>query len=72
MTSFKTKNPVLKNAQKGAITMFSAILILILLTEMVIYALQVGVFEQRNPVTKSGRSRRSILRTAVSPKPSSS
>ena len=47
MTSFKMKNPVLKKAQKGAITMFSAILILILLTEMVIYALQVGVFEQR-------------------------
>ena len=33
--------------QKGAITMFSAILILILLTELVIYAVQVGVFEQR-------------------------
>lgn len=33
--------------QKGAITMFSAILILILLTEMIIYAVHVGVFEQR-------------------------
>jgi len=33
--------------QQGAVTMFSAILILILLTEMLIYAVQVGVFEQR-------------------------
>jgi len=33
--------------QRGAVTMFSAILILILLTEMLIYAVQVGVFEQR-------------------------
>lgn len=33
--------------QKGAITMFSAVLILVLLTEMVFYAVQVGVFEQR-------------------------
>lgn len=40
--------------QKGAITMFSAILILILLTEMLIYAVQVGVFEQR----KSGNELR--------------
>jgi len=35
------------NRQKGALTMFSAILILILLTEVIIYATQVGVFEQR-------------------------
>ncbi len=40
--------------QKGAVTMFSAVLILILLTEMVIYAAQVGVFEQR----KSGNELR--------------
>jgi len=40
--------------QKGAVTMFSAILILILLTEMLIYAVQVGVFEQR----KSGNEMR--------------
>jgi len=40
--------------QKGAVTMFSAVLILILLTEMVIYAVQVGVFEQR----KSGNELR--------------
>jgi hypothetical protein len=33
--------------QRGALTMFSAILILILLTELIIYAVQVGVFEQR-------------------------
>ncbi len=33
--------------QVGAITMISAVLILILLTEMVIYAVQTGVFEQR-------------------------
>jgi hypothetical protein len=36
-----------RNRQKGAITMFSAVLILILLTEMILYAVQVGVFEQR-------------------------
>lgn len=40
--------------QRGALTMFSAVLILILLTEMVIYATQVGVFEQR----KSGNELR--------------
>jgi hypothetical protein len=40
--------------QKGAVTMFSAVLILILLTEMIIYAVQVGVFEQR----KSGNEMR--------------
>lgn len=33
--------------QTGAVTMFTAVLILILLTEMLIYAVQVGVFEQR-------------------------
>jgi len=37
----------LRATQRGAITMFSAVLILILLTEMVIYAVQTGVFEQR-------------------------
>jgi len=40
--------------QRGAVTMFSAVLILILLTEMLIYAVQVGVFEQR----KSGNEMR--------------
>ncbi len=37
----------LPSKQKGAFTMFSAVLILILLTEMIIYAVQTGVFEQR-------------------------
>lgn len=37
----------LPGRQKGALTMFSAVLILILLTEMILYAVQVGVFEQR-------------------------
>jgi hypothetical protein len=37
----------LRHRQRGAVTMFSAVLILILLTEMLIYAVQVGVFEQR-------------------------
>lgn len=44
----------LPGRQKGAVTMISAVLILILLTEMVIYAVQVGVFEQR----KSGNEMR--------------
>lgn len=47
MKSLRLNNPVFRRGQKGAITMFSAILILILLTEMIIYAVQVGVFEQR-------------------------
>ncbi|MGD8357269.1 MAG: hypothetical protein PVJ33_14970 [Lysobacterales bacterium] len=33
--------------QRGAITLFSAVLILILLTEVILYATQVGIFEQR-------------------------
>lgn len=37
----------MRRRQEGAITMISAVLILILLTEMVIYAVQTGVFEQR-------------------------
>ena len=41
------RNPRNLGRQKGAITMFSAVLILILLTAMTIYAVQVGVFEQR-------------------------
>jgi hypothetical protein len=41
------RNPMYRSNQKGAITMFSAVLILILLTEMIFYAVQVGVFEQR-------------------------
>jgi len=36
-----------RRRQAGALTMFSAVLILILLTEMVIYAVQTGMFEQR-------------------------
>ena len=37
----------LPGKQRGATTVFSAVLILILLTELVIYAMQTGVFEQR-------------------------
>ena len=44
----------LPSRQRGALTMLSAVLILILLTEMVLYAAQVGVFEQR----KSGNELR--------------
>jgi hypothetical protein len=44
----------LPRKQRGALTIFSAVLILILLTGMVIYAAQVGVFEQR----KSGNELR--------------
>ncbi|MEJ8567614.1 pilus assembly PilX family protein [Elongatibacter sediminis] len=36
-----------RRRQAGGITIFSAVLILILLTEMVLYAVQTGVFEQR-------------------------
>jgi hypothetical protein len=37
----------LPGKQKGAYTIFSAILVLILLTELILYAVQTGVFEQR-------------------------
>lgn len=37
----------LPRTQRGAFTMFTAVLILILLTELIIYAVHVGVFEQR-------------------------
>jgi hypothetical protein len=37
----------LASRQRGALTMFSAVLILILLTELILYATQVGIFEQR-------------------------
>lgn len=37
----------LRNRQEGAITMISAVMILVLLTEMIIFAVQTGVFEQR-------------------------
>ena len=37
----------LPRKQRGAFTMFTAVLVLILLTEMIIYAVHVGVFEQR-------------------------
>ena len=47
-------NNALPTRQKGALTIFSAVLVLILLTGMVIYAAQVGVFEQR----KSGNELR--------------
>jgi hypothetical protein len=46
--------PDFPGRQQGAVTMFSAVLILILLTEMLVYAVQVGVFEQR----KSGNEMR--------------
>jgi len=51
------RNPGHRSRQKGAITMFSAVLILVLLTEMVFYAVQVGVFEQR----KSGNEMKQKL-----------
>ena len=55
---FTIRNYQMRNSlpsrQKGALTMFSAVLILILLTGLVIYAAQVGVFEQR----KSGNEMR--------------
>lgn len=41
------RNLLNRSKQKGAITMLSAVLILVLLTELIIYAVQVGVFEQR-------------------------
>jgi len=44
---YSTLARTLPGKQRGAMTMFSAILILILLTELVLYATQVGVFEQR-------------------------
>jgi hypothetical protein len=47
MKQFFNRNPRHRERQKGALTMFSAVLILILLTEMIFYAVQVGVFEQR-------------------------
>jgi hypothetical protein len=47
MNNFFKGNQVMRQRQQGAITMISAVLILILLTEMVIYAVQTGVFEQR-------------------------
>ena len=54
MNIFSKRSQVLRRGQKGAITMISAVLILIMLTEMVIYAVQTGVFEQR----KSGNELR--------------
>jgi hypothetical protein len=51
MSNFKSKllsrSRTLPGRQRGAMTMFTAVLILILLTELVLYATQVGVFEQR-------------------------
>lgn len=47
MARFRFERTAPRRRQQGAITMFSAVLILILLTEMIIYAVQVGVFEQR-------------------------
>lgn len=37
----------LPKRQRGALTMFSAVLILVLLTELILYATQVGLLEQR-------------------------
>jgi Tfp pilus assembly protein PilX len=54
MNIFLKGNQALRHGQKGAITMISAVLILILLTEMMIYAVHTGVFEQR----KSGNELR--------------
>jgi hypothetical protein len=47
MTHRINRKPLNRNRQKGALTMISAVLILILLTELIFYAVQVGVFEQR-------------------------
>jgi hypothetical protein len=47
MSNSRKRNLVLRRGQRGALTMFTAVLILILLTEMIIYAVHVGVFEQR-------------------------
>jgi len=47
MLNRRKRNLVLHRGQRGALTMFTAVLILILLTEMIIYAVHVGVFEQR-------------------------
>ncbi len=47
MNQVFSKQIAQRGRQFGGITMFSAVLILILLTEMVIYAVQTGVFEQR-------------------------
>jgi len=47
MNSSYPRKMTTRRTQVGAITMISAVLILILLTEMVIYAVQTGVFEQR-------------------------
>ena len=47
MSRNRFEKSVLRGRQRGAITMFTAVLILILLTEMIIYAVQVGVFDQR-------------------------
>jgi len=51
------RNRAFRRRQKGAVTMFSAVLILILLTEMIIFAVQNGAFEQR----KSGNEMRQKL-----------
>lgn len=47
MTHLNRRKPINRNRQSGALTMFSAVLILILLTELILYATQVGIFEQR-------------------------
>lgn len=46
-TKLSRKPGQLPRSQRGAVTMFSAVLILILLTEVILYATQVGIFEQR-------------------------
>ncbi len=47
MNRFRAHSLSLRKAQAGALTLFTAVLILILLTEVIIYSVQVGVFEQR-------------------------
>lgn len=47
MTHRSFTRPINRSRQRGALTMISAVLILILLTELIFYAVQVGVFEQR-------------------------
>jgi Tfp pilus assembly protein PilX len=57
MKQFFNRNPRHRERQKGALTMFSAVLILILLTEMIFYAVQVGVFEQRKSSNEMNQNR---------------
>ena len=65
MKSATYKQAFQRKRQKGAITMFSAILILILLTELILYATQVGIFEQLGSLAQN-RSRKQRLAPTLS------